>query len=192
MIQPSICPSAGPSLPSRFGRERSTAGYTFLELMVILVVIAIMSSLVFPSWIAWQQRFALLTSQDQALQIMRQAQQDAASTRTRWQASFRETNAAVEFAVHPVHVLPAQAQWQPLSPNVRIDPTRTTLARSQGVYRVQFNHKGNVNGQLGRLTLMRRDGSRERRCVVVSTLLGALRKNMERSARDRGCSPASL
>ncbi|HEY9814655.1 MAG TPA: prepilin-type N-terminal cleavage/methylation domain-containing protein [Candidatus Obscuribacterales bacterium] len=173
-------------------RLSTNQGFTLLEIMVILLVMGLVSAIALPSWVAFQQNLVLAKSQDQAFLMMRQAQQEATRNRGRWQASFREVNGTVQAAVHPIRTLPAQAQWQPLSSQVAIDPTRTTLLRSQGVYRVQFNHKGNVNGQLGRLTLMRQDGSRMRRCVVVSTLLGVLRKNIERSSRDRSCSPARL
>lgn len=178
-----VCPAS---------RLAASQGFTLLEMMAILLVMGIVSAIALPGWVAFQQNLVLAKSQDQAFLMMRQAQQEATRNRGRWQASFREMNGTVQAAVHPIHTLPAQAQWQPLSSQVAIDPTRTTLLRSQGVYRVQFNHKGNVNGQLGRLTLMRQDGSRMRRCVVVSTLLGVLRKNIERSGSDRTCSPARL
>ena len=40
---------------------------------------------------------------------------------------------------------------------------------------MQFNYKGNTNGQLGRITLSLRSGGTAKRCVFVSTLLGGMR-----------------
>lgn len=172
------------------GPSRSPNGFSFLEVMATLAVLGILSAIAAPSWVAFRNNLELSTSQDKAFQIMREAQSEAQQRRVRWQASFREIDGRIEAATHPVTVLPAQAQWEPLSQFIQIDGDRTTLYARDGVFRVQFDHNGRVNGQLGRLTLMRDDESRIRRCVVVSTLLGVIRKDVERDDTNPECSPA--
>lgn len=168
---------------------RSTPGFTLLETLCLVVIFVILGAVIAPGWVSFTRSLALQTSQDKVFQLMRQAQQEAIRTRTRYQASFRELDGVTQIAIHPISTLPAQANWESLPEAIEIDESKTTLFLSRGVYRVQFNHRGRVNGRLGRLTLMRNDNSRIRRCVVVSTLLGALRKDVERRPRDRDCSP---
>ncbi|MGK7891194.1 MAG: hypothetical protein AB4042_17845, partial [Leptolyngbyaceae cyanobacterium] len=64
---------------------------------------------------------------------------------------------------------------------------RQTLYRSRDdIYRVQFDHNGNTNGRLGRLTLEGVNPHRARRCVFVSTLIGTLRKASDRPTARNG------
>lgn len=142
--------------------------------MGILVAIAA------PAWSNFLANRNLSSAQDQLLQTIRQAQVQAVHTHETWQASFQEPNGIIQFAVHGLDDAPT---WQNALPRVHIDTGETTLATSSSGYRVQFNQTGQVNGQLGRLTLVA-DNSRSKRCVVVSTLLGLLRKGQEQSRPD--------
>ena len=56
---------------------------------------------------------------------MREAQTKAIRTKTTWQASFRETDGIVEWAVHPTHLDPNAAAWQSLNSAVRMDEETT-------------------------------------------------------------------
>lgn len=121
--------------------------------------------------------------------------------------------ALVQVAVHPAdasefvpaYLISNDALWQELPPNIRIDETRndkgkneTSIVKhpSERIWRVQFNYYGcpvrkpkDECGQtaltvLGRLTLRSRNGGKARRCVVISTILGAMRKGKEHSKAD--------
>jgi type II secretory pathway pseudopilin PulG len=170
--------------------RRSPNGFSLLEVLATVTVIITLAAIAAPGWVAFSNNLELATSQDKAFQLVRRAQSAAQQQRVRWQASFREVDGRIEMASHPVTVLPAQAPWEPLSDFIQIDDDRSTLYERDGLYRVQFDHNGRVNGQLGRLTLKRNDGSRIRRCVVVSTLLGVVRKDIERHPNGRECSPS--
>ncbi|MFM7424661.1 MAG: prepilin-type cleavage/methylation domain-containing protein, partial [Elainella sp.] len=58
----------------------------------------------------------------------------------------------------------------------------TTLNQTNGVYQLVFDHRGHVLPPLGRINLGGRQLDRNRRCIVVSTFLGVLRK-----AADQDC-----
>jgi Tfp pilus assembly protein FimT len=124
----------------------------------------------------------LTSAQDQLLQTIRQAQVQAIRNHETWQASFREPSGIIQFAVHSLDDAPV---WQNSIPKIHIDTGETTLPITTSGYRVQFNRTGQVNGQLGRLTLVA-DNSRSKRCIFVSTLLGLLRKGQEQSRPDAG------
>ena len=110
-----------------------------------------------------------------------------------------------QFSIHPADaqdfipndVLNDNALWSNLESNIIIDQSKndkdkyeTSITRDTptGPWRVQFNYQGcpvrkptNQCGQtsiqaLGRITLRSKNGGEYRRCVIVSTLLGAIRK----------------
>lgn len=119
----------------------------------------------------------------------------------------------VQWAIHPAEegkfipnsVMTNDALWQDLEPNVLIDESKnnkgkyeTSLTKqsSAGPWRVQFNHYGCPVSQanddcgqtsitaLGRITLRSNNGGKLRRCVIVSTLLGAMRMGEEHPKAD--------
>jgi len=105
----------------------------------------------------------------------------------------------------PNYVITNDALWSNLEPNIIIDQSRndkgkyeTSITRKtpNGPWRIQFNYQGcpvrkprNQCGQtsiqaLGRITLRSKNGGKYRRCVIVSTLLGAIRKGENHSKAD--------
>jgi len=153
---------------------RSSSGFTLIETLVVVVIAGILASILAPGWLGFQTVANLNAAQDAVLQAMRQAQIQAVNQRQTWHVGFRETGSQVEWA----HFAPgASPVWQPLHPNVRIARDSTTLSQNAtGSYFVEFNDKGNVTPPFGRLNLASSRGDQNRRCVVVSTLLGLLRK----------------
>lgn len=160
-----------------------------LELVAVLAMASILAALVVPAGYGLLSRQQLNAARDEIHQAMRTAQDQARVSRMTWQFSIRDTNGQVQWAIHPATVLPAQASWASLSPTIQLDE-ETTLQLVDGIHRMQFSYEGRANGQLGRVTLSHRSDrsnpeSRIRRCVIVSTLLGELRKSEnQRSKRD--------
>lgn len=168
--------------------SQSLSGFTLVELLVIVVVIAILSAIATPGWQAFLKRYRLNAAQAEALSIIRQAQHKAKSEKRVWEASFRKSDRYIQWSVHPVTDTETNRTWNYLlsedADQIDIDQAKTTLRQSDGSYNIQFQYKGRVNGQLGRITFMS-PGANDRairRCVFVSTLLGAMRTDS-----DRGC-----
>lgn len=166
-------------------RASAVRGFTLIELLVVMAIALILAGIAAPGWIAFERRQKLNVAQQEVLGAMRKSQRQAIQHRRKWQTSFRELQGRVQWASHPVDQLAAQADWNFLPHHVKLDG-ETTLRRSRGVHQVQFDHLGNVNGQLGRLTLSAQGAGAAKRCVVVSTLLGALREGKEQAKRDNG------
>lgn len=161
------------------------SGFTLLELIVIVVIISILFAIMAPGWTAFLNVQRLNGGQEQVLLAMRDAQSRAKQSRVIWQASFQNPNGVVQWAIHPAGTTPAPSLWRSLDAAIQMD-AETTLQQSGGVRRVQFDHEGNVNGQLGRFTLSSKFGGKTKRCVIVSTLLGAIRTGREHSTLQDG------
>ena len=161
-------------------------GFTLLELLVIVVSIGGLSAIALSSWSAFINRQRLNNANFQVYQAMRQAQNKAQKETIIWQASFREQNEVLQWAVHPASLNPSLANWNELHETIQLD-SETTLQKSNGVRRIKFDHKGNVaHPPLGRVTLSLKGGSTVKRCVFVSTILGALRTAKQKSTAKNG------
>jgi prepilin-type N-terminal cleavage/methylation domain-containing protein len=162
----------------------SDSGLTLLEALVVVTIVAIVMAIASPAWNSFLNVRNLTTAQDQALQLMRQAQAEAIRHRIVWEVNFREINGIVQGTTHANHILPTEASWQPFNLGVRIDTQETTVYRNRttGIYRIQFDHQGHVNGQLGKVTFMGANDGRTKRCVFVSNLLGIMRRGESRPA----------
>lgn len=172
-------------------------GFTLLEILVATALFGILAAIAVPSWVAFVERQQLNAANDKVYQAMQQAQSKAQQEKETWQASFKEENSIIKWAVHQASITPTSAYWNEFPNTIGID-SESNLPNSGGVYRVRFNYKGCpvYNSQdtctnttiltQGRLTLSSRNGSNIKRCVIVSTLLGALRSSQEKSTPDNG------
>ena len=140
----------------------AAAGFTIIEILIILFLLGIFSAIAAPSWLAFINNQNLRTSQDRIFWAIRIAQSNAKLDKISWQASFREQGGIVQLAVHPAHIFPdqmeeaisdrlAQLKWHSFAQKIRIDVDNTTLDKvnptnnqrpSGNVYRSLFNHKG--------------------------------------------------
>jgi prepilin-type N-terminal cleavage/methylation domain-containing protein len=179
----------------------STAGFTLLETITVVSIIGILSGIAAPNWLNFINRQRLNTGQSQVYQAMLQARSQAMLQKVTWQVSFRQaavgSQQVVQWSVHQANIIPAPNSWHNLDGNIRLDD-ETTLPNSKGVRRVRFNYYGcpvyQINDECGqtsilskgRLTLSAQKGGKTKRCVIVSTLLGALRTAKENPKKQDG------
>jgi prepilin-type N-terminal cleavage/methylation domain-containing protein len=164
--------------------KNSKSGFTLPEMLVVIVLIGILATLAIPNWLAFVEIRRLNTAQNEVHLAMRQAQSQATKEKLTWQASFREQNSIVQWAVHPATVNPSNANWNNLDSNVRLDE-ETTLSESNGIKEIQFDYRGNISKPpLGRITLSSKYGGKVKRCVIVSTILGAMRTAKEHNTTN--------
>lgn len=164
--------------------QKTTSGFTLLELLVVILIVGAVVAIAAPGWLAFLNRQRLNTAQSQVLDILRQAQSTAKLKGVKYQASFKEQNGRVRWAIHPITVAASSASWNSLEKGVHLNPIETNPAADKaGIHKIQFNHYGEVSGSLGRITLSVPSSS-AKRCVVVSTLLGAMRTGKNQPKRS--------
>ena len=160
-------------------------GFTLLEVMIVLVMIGILSAIAAPAWTTFYAVRKLNVAQDQVHRALRLTRSNAVQRKEDWQFSIRETNGVVQLAVHPETHSPSTNTWQTLEEGIQLD-TETTLRQAGDIRRIKFDYHGNVKPPFGRVTLSSPQGGNAKRCVIISTILGAMRQSKEHSRPERG------
>lgn len=157
-----------------------------------MVIIGILFAIASPAWSSLLNRQRLNAAKNEAFQAIRTAQHNAKLKHVDWQVSFREANDLVQWAIHPDSDTLNSSLWHSLDPNIRIvginNETKGTTFYFDGtnkIYRIRFDHLGRVSGQLGRITFAGKTDSKITRCVIVSTLLGAMREGEESTTNGK-------
>ncbi|MBE9010503.1 prepilin-type N-terminal cleavage/methylation domain-containing protein [Pseudanabaenaceae cyanobacterium LEGE 13415] len=166
-------------------RRNSSCGFTLLEAISSLVLIGILAAIVAPSWQAYLNAQRLNVARNAAVGALNDAKTRAKHQHITYEVGFRQQGQLVQWAVYPDGADPLQQNWQNLNEGVKLlEAPETTMARRQGIYRVQFNDRGEANGQLGGVVFGSAAGGGTKRCVIVSNLLGTIREGENRPTRQ--------
>lgn len=174
--------------------RRSKQGFTVVELLVVIALLGILAAILAPGWTHFLAKQQVTAVQGFIHQEVQKTQIKSQQNKELWQFSVREKDGLVEIAVHPMSVLPNAASWTSFDKSVQLD-LETTLLASGGTYYVRFDEKGSVrSSSLGRVTVSSKRAPSVKRCIIISTLLGATRTATEQPIpnpnyrrRDRFC-----
>ncbi|MGC9529002.1 MAG: prepilin-type N-terminal cleavage/methylation domain-containing protein [Limnospira sp.] len=188
-------------------RIYSEAGFSLLELLIVVLIIGIFSAIAVPGWLGFARRQELRRAQSQAYWVMKAARRNARRDKRAWQATFRKQGDRIQWALHKPEIVPddlPSSAWTDFDGGIDIDANETSLKKVKADtnlvttaethhYRTLFNYKGcpvynpqdncgaTSLGAKGRITFKHGDMGEVRRCVIVSTLLGVVRKGEDAS-----------
>ncbi len=183
-------------LPTR-SSPTAIAGFTLLENLVILVIVATLAAIAAPGWLGFMSQQRLARANDQVLIVIRKAQAEAKRTGTYREARFNFAADPPQYAVLPVVAtlnptltltpvaagqIPA-SNWETLGQgNIGTNTIRLTDNNPNGDS-IIFSPKGEVVRRtlatanpttlpyIVRVSLYNRPNVR--RCIRVETILGA-------------------
>ena len=176
----------------------SSSGFTMLEILVVLVIVGILSAISAPAFFGFINRQRLNTAQGKLYSAIREAQSLAKTPKlnkpiAQTQVAFRTLGSIAQYAVSSRLPSTANASdwnnlpWRDIDSAITFDSPNMTFSQLSAVpippiRRVIFDNKGNVIGNLGKVTVTNQFGGGSKACVIVSTLIGAAR-----TAKDSDC-----
>ncbi len=154
---------------------KRAAGFTLLELMIVLTIIGILSAIAAPSWNSFHATRQLSAAQDQIQGSIKLGQHLARTQRRPYRFVIEQYGDVVRWGVTTDPNMPIE--WRSTFQNITIDTNQTTFRqiKNKDQWFMVLDDDGTVTGQLGRVTLVSKSVS-EQRCVIMSTLLGETRK----------------
>ncbi len=107
----------------------SNAGFTMIELIVVVIMIAILSAIAAPGWLAFVNRQRVSKVSDAVSSAIQTAQQEAKSKKVSYSVSFYTPLDGVLKGIPQVAIYPADSSpnWTNLSNNLEIKPNQVIL-----------------------------------------------------------------
>jgi prepilin-type N-terminal cleavage/methylation domain-containing protein len=187
------------------------AGFTLLEMIVVVVMVGILAAIVGPSWLAFVNRQQVNKANDTILAAIQEAQREAKKNKRRYSVSFRTNSNVPQIAIH---LSSASPNWKNLGEDLEIKPgkivlgtnlsaTNTVSSPSSVAFNnlttpktITFDNMGALapksNGSASdteiKVTVAvpisgsTTSPSETKRCVIIATLIGAMR-----TAKDSNC-----
>ncbi|MCY7272406.1 MAG: type II secretion system GspH family protein [Phormidesmis sp. CAN_BIN44] len=176
--------------------NHSIAGFTLIEVLVIIIMVGILFAIAAPSWVGFLNRQRITTARDQTFELLRSAQAEAKRTKVSRAIVFGNTaDQRARVVVVPVTdndatpatvlagVTTSDGRWQVLgNGDIKAGAIKISGKPSQGTETASgaiiFDTYGNVNPNISSMpytiTIQAAAIVSPKRCVRVTTLLGAM------------------
>lgn len=155
----------------RSPRPDSIAGYTLIEMMAVIVIIAVLAAIAAPSWLAYANRQRMNAVESDLVQVLKQAQNLAVSRRRAVTVTVIDEDATgvptVEINSSPQQLGPGDLPAGAIILDSTDAPNNT----------ITFDYQGTTRDSSGPFVVDIRlnsnnTGDNWRQCVAVATLLG--------------------
>lgn len=195
--------------PSINGYKQQDAGFSLIELIVVLLLVGILAAIAAPGWAAFVNRQRINKFNDAVFAALQEAQREAKNKKLSYSVSFRKNSTTQEVAIYRTDI--GISTWKPLGTDVgvssdkfllgtNLNSTTENTADSTVSYslnasaKITFDYMGTLpNASLGtsglQIVLAVPSSanptlpSSVKRCVIVKTLLGSMV-----TAKDNNCS----
>ena len=160
----------------------SDAGFSLLEVLVVVLIIGILSAIAAPGWLAFTNRQRTRTVNDAVFRALRSAQSEAKLNKKEITVSLTGADPPeVEITDKPNEKLTANGEIKPGMVALAIGKCTTddcaAFETTTPVTEITFNNLGAVkDGNVPfAVTTAIEDGKGAKRCVIVQTVLGSMR-----------------
>ncbi|HYX14331.1 MAG TPA: type II secretion system protein [Nostoc sp.] len=110
------------------GYTQQDAGFSLLELIVVMVMIGILSAIAAPGWLAFVNRQRVNKANDAVLAALQEAQREAKKTKLSYSVSFKNENGVPKLLIHEGAITPASdVVWKPLGEDMVSNPGQVLL-----------------------------------------------------------------
>ncbi|WP_099067338.1 prepilin-type N-terminal cleavage/methylation domain-containing protein [Nostoc linckia] len=115
---------------------QSDAGFTLIEVLVVVLIIAVLAAIAAPGWLAFVNRQRVNKANDAVLAALQEAQREAQKKKLSYSVSFRkvDTTQNVEVAIYPTKKSDGSnftdaeiSTWKPLGTDVGVDSEKLLL-----------------------------------------------------------------
>ncbi|MBE8965320.1 prepilin-type N-terminal cleavage/methylation domain-containing protein [Nostocales cyanobacterium LEGE 12452] len=111
--------------PSTNGYKQQDAGFSLIELIVVLLLVGILAAIAAPGWAAFVNRQRINKFNDSVFAALQEAQREAKNKKLSYSVSFRKNSTTQEVAIYRTDI--GISTWKPLGTDVGVSSDKFLL-----------------------------------------------------------------